>query len=169
MAEIKSTLDLIMEKTKGLTLSPEEKEEIRREEWLKKARGWIQKFLDGWVDMDKVKKELFSQETPAGWKEILQPEIIGALEPERDNEKRFQLITDLLDMPGEPFSKILKGCRQKVEEEQTRLREKSLSRLADQGISGSAVIPHLERDPAWVKFRDKEKAACQEKILAQLH
>ena len=30
MAEIKSTLDLIMEKTKGLTLSPEEKEEIRR-------------------------------------------------------------------------------------------------------------------------------------------
>jgi len=58
MGEIKRTLDLIMEKTKNLTMSPEEKEEIRRQEWLKKTRGWIQKFLDDLVDMDKIKTEL---------------------------------------------------------------------------------------------------------------
>ena len=119
MAEIKSTMDLIMERTKGLTLSPKEKEEIHREEWLKKAKGWIQKFLDGWVEMDKVKTELFSQEAPAGWKKTLHPEIIGGLEPEGDNEKRFQLITGLLEIPREPFLKILKVFNQKVNEEKT--------------------------------------------------
>ena len=169
MAEIKSTLDLIMEKTKGLTLSPKEKEELRREEWLKKARGWIQKFLDGWVDLDRVKNELSSQEAPAGWKEILQPEIIGALEPEGDNEKRFQLITGLLDRSRDPFIKILKVCNQNVEKEKIRLMDRSLNRLADQGISGSAVLPNLDRDSSWIQFQTREKAVCQENILAHLH
>jgi hypothetical protein len=165
MAEIKSTLDLIMEKTKGLTLSPKEKEEIRREEWLKKARGWIQKFLDGWVDMDKVKKELFSQEAPGGWKKILQPEITGPLEPEGDNEKRLELITGLLEMPREPFLIILKVCIQKLEQEKIRLMDLSVNRLAEQGISGSAVLPNLDRDSSWIQFSAREKMACKEKIL----
>ncbi len=165
MAEIKSTLDLIMEKTKGLTLSPEEKEEIRREEWVKKAKGWIQKFLDGWIDMDKVKSELLSQEAPSGWKKILQAEIIGPLDPEGENEKRFQLITELLEMPREPFMKILKAFNQKVEQEKARLTEQSLKRLSVQGISGSAILPNLNRDPAWIQLLDQEKKAVKEKIL----
>jgi hypothetical protein len=165
MAEIKSTLDLIMEKTKGLTLSPKEKEEIRREEWLKKARGWIQKFLDGWVDMGKVKGELFSKEAPAGWKKILRPEIVGALEPEGDNEKRFELISSLLELPREPFLKILKVCDQKVEQEKIRLTDQLINRLSEQGISGSAVLPNLDRDPSWVRFVAQEKKTCKEEIL----
>lgn len=165
MAEIKSTLDLIMEKTKGLTLSPKEREEIRREEWLKKARGWIQKFLDGWVDMARVKDELFSQEAPAGWKKNLQPEIVGALEPAGDNEKRFELITGLLELPCEPFLKILKVCNQKVEQEKIRLMEQLINRLSDQGISGSAVVPNLDRDSSWIQFVAQEKTTCKEKML----
>lgn len=165
MAEIKSTLDLIMEKTKGLTLSPKEKEEIRREEWLKKAKGWVQKFLDGWVDMAKVKEELFSKEAPAGWKKYLQPEIIGALEPEGDNEKRLELITGLLEMPGEPFLKILKVCNQKVEREKIRLTDQLINQLSEQGISGSAVVPNLDRDSSWIQFLALEKTSCKEKML----
>ena len=99
MAEIKSTLDLIMEKTKGLTLSPEEKEKILREEWLKKAKGWIQKFLDDRTDLGKVKDELSRREKPLEWKSILKKELITGLDPEKENEKRFQLISELLEMP----------------------------------------------------------------------
>jgi hypothetical protein len=164
MAEIKSTLDLIMERTKGLTLSPEEKEEFQREEWLKKARGWIQKFLEGWVDMDQLKKELFGREAPAGWKKLLQPEIIGGLEPEGDDEKRFHLITDLLEMPREPFVKILKGFNQKVKEEKTRQSELLIKQLAAQDISGPAVIPNLDLTSSWNRFYEKEKQAFKEEL-----
>jgi hypothetical protein len=164
MAEIKSTMDLIMERTKGLTLSPKEKEEIQREEWLKKAKGRIQKFLDGWLDMDQVKTELFHQEAPAGWKKILYQEIIGGLELEGDNEKRFQLITVLLEKPREPLVKILKGFNLKVKEEKTRQSDQLIKQLADQGISGPAVIPSLERAPSWNRFYDKEKQACKEEL-----
>jgi hypothetical protein len=146
-------------------LSPKEKEEIQREEWLKKARGWIQKFLDGWVDMGKVKDELFRKEPPADWKKFLQPEIVGALEPEGDNEKRFELISGLLELPREPFLKILKVCDQKVEQEKIRLTDQLINRLSEQGISGSAVLPNLDRDPSWVRFVARETMACKEKIL----
>ena len=167
MAEIKSTLDLIMEKTKGLTLSPKEKEEIRREEWVKKAKGWIQKFLDGWINIEKVKSELSGKEAPTGWEKILQTEIIGPLDPEADNEKQFQLITEILKMPREPFMKILELFNQKAEGEKIRLADQSINRLSDQGISGSAVLPNLNRDPSWIQFITQEKEAVKE-MLADL-
>jgi hypothetical protein len=164
MAEIKSTLDLIMEKTKGLTLSPKEKEEIRREEWLKKSKGWIQKFLDDRTDLGKVKEELFNREKPSEWENILKRELINGLDPEGDNEKRFQLITELLEMPREPIVKILKEFNQKMEREKVRLKDQSINRLSDQGISGSAILPNLDRDPSWIQLMDQEKKAVKEKL-----
>ena len=47
MGEIKSTMDIIMEKTKGLTMTEEEKAEYKHKELTGKVRGLIQKFLDG--------------------------------------------------------------------------------------------------------------------------
>ena len=166
MAEIKSTLDLIMEKTKGLTLSPKEKEEVRREEWLKKARGLIQKFLDDRTDLGKVKEELFNREKPSDGENILKRELINGLDPEGDNEKRFQLIGELLQIPRETFLKILEAFNQRIHQEKIRQTDHLIKQLAGQGISGSAVIPNLERDPSWKRFYEQEKQACKEKILS---
>jgi hypothetical protein len=43
MGEIRSTLDIIMEKTRDLSLSPEEKRRLKGQEWLGRARGWVRK------------------------------------------------------------------------------------------------------------------------------
>jgi hypothetical protein len=164
MAEIKSTLDLIMEKTKGLTMSPQEKEEIRREEWLKKAKGLIQKFLDDRVDMDKVKSEFLSREYPSGWGKFLKLELINGLEPEGDNEKRLQLISELLKISSEPFMKILEDFDQKMYQEKAGQIDRLKKQLSVQGISGPAVIPNVDRDPDWKRFYDQEKKACKKKL-----
>ncbi len=58
MGEIKSTMDIIMEKTKGLTMSEEEKAEYKQQELTGKVRGLIQKFLDGILDLDRLKVEV---------------------------------------------------------------------------------------------------------------
>lgn len=157
MGEIKSTLDLIMEKTKNLSMSPEEKEEIRRQEWLKKARGWIQKFLDDLIGLDKAKSELLDKEHPSGWEKILKKELIDGLEPEGDNEKRFQLIKELLGIHPDGFRKILEGVHQRLALERDKEMVLIKSRLADQGYSGTALIPNLDRDPSWKPFADLEK------------
>jgi hypothetical protein len=165
MAEIKSTMDLIMEKTKGLTLSPKEKEEIRRQEWLKKAKGWIQKFLDDRTDLGKVKDELFNREKPLEWENILKRELINGLDPEVDNEKRFQLIGELLQISPETFIKILEAFHQGINQEKVRQSDRLIKELAAQDISGPAIIPNLDRDPSWKRFYDQEKQVCKEKML----
>ena len=58
MGEIKSTLDIIMEKTKGLTMTEEEKTEYRQQELTGKVRGLIQKFLEGVLKLEKFKVEV---------------------------------------------------------------------------------------------------------------
>jgi hypothetical protein len=46
MAEIKSTLDIVLEKTKHLALSAEEKVEMKVQEGLKKVPGYVERLLD---------------------------------------------------------------------------------------------------------------------------
>ena len=62
MGEIKSTIDIIMEKTKGMTMSEDEKQEIKKKELTGKIRGLIQRFMDGVINLDGLKIEIASIE-----------------------------------------------------------------------------------------------------------
>ncbi len=54
MGEIKSTLDLVMDKTRHLTLSDEEKQEQKEKEFKKNLKGPTQKFQDIKDRFDKL-------------------------------------------------------------------------------------------------------------------
>jgi len=54
MGEIKSTLDLVLEKTKNLTLSSEEKEEQRQKEIENRIKGMMQKYQDGMLSKNQL-------------------------------------------------------------------------------------------------------------------
>ena len=164
MGEIKSTLDLIMERTKNLTMSSEEKEEIRRQEWLKKTRGWIQKFLDDLADTSRVKTEILDKEPPSGWEKILKKELVEGLDPDGNNEKRLQLIKTLLALPSEPYREVLASFTQQVEQQKDYFADVLKKRLSVQGLSGSAVVPNLDPDPSWKHFYEQGIQACRDKI-----
>jgi hypothetical protein len=57
MGEIKSTLDLVMEKTKNLNLSNAEKEQQKNKEIKNRLRGLVQKFQDNILDTDNLRSE----------------------------------------------------------------------------------------------------------------
>jgi hypothetical protein len=164
MGEIKSTLDLIMERTKNLSMSPEEKEENRRQEWLKKARGWIQRFLDDLVSSEKVKEELFSPAPPEGWQGILKKELVDGLEPGRNNEKRLLLMERILNISEVPYREILRSFSHKVEEEGERQKKALVEHWREKGISGRALVPNLEGHPLWEDFYGKAVKDSKEKM-----
>ena len=58
MAEIKSTLDIVMEKTKHLTLSSEEKAEMQLQDFLKKTPGYMGRILDGTLTPEQLLNEI---------------------------------------------------------------------------------------------------------------
>jgi len=57
MGEIKSTLDLVMEKTKHLSLSDEEKQNQKKIESQKRINGLLQKYQDQVLSMEQLHTE----------------------------------------------------------------------------------------------------------------
>lgn len=149
MGEIKSTLELIMERTQNLSMSPEEKEENRRQEWLKKSRGWIQRFLDGRMAPEKVQEELLIPAPPSGWEKLLKEELVKGLDLDGANEKRLLLLEVLLKHPSAPYQKILAAYADLATREKERQAERLRQHWSGQGISGSALVPNLEANSDW--------------------
>jgi len=88
--------------------------------------------------------------------------LISGIEPEGENEKRFQLIKELLGIPQDRFRKVLEDYHQRLAQERNKRTALLKGQLSKQGVSGSAVIPNLDRDPSWKRFYDQEKQASIE-------
>ena len=157
-----------MEKTKGLSLSAEEKKELQRQEWLGKARGWIQKYLDGTVEVEDLKSELGKLGEPEGAEGVLKEEILAAVDPEGDNQKRWEVLEALWQIPRAPYIEILEGFQASVAKTGREQAGRLLDRLAHNKISGTAVIPNLNRDPDWVSFHRQAVADCRDKLKFSL-
>jgi hypothetical protein len=66
MGEIKSTLDLVMEKTKHLSLSEEEKLNTKKIDMQNKIRGLINKYEESTLNFTELKKSIDSLQKQYG-------------------------------------------------------------------------------------------------------
>ena len=146
MGEIKSTLDIIMEKTKGLTMTEAEKEELRHKELAGKIKGWVQKYLDDLINLETLKSELKKE---SDIRKILKKELLERLELDGDNEKMFQLIKELLGIKKDPFVIIISNFQKEVARESSKRLDTMKKQLTKKRIFGSAVIPNLNHDTEW--------------------
>ncbi|HOD34748.1 MAG TPA: hypothetical protein PLR20_03530 [Syntrophales bacterium] len=163
MAEIKSTLDIIMEKTKGLSLSAEEKETLRREEEAKKIRLWVGRFLDDKATLEDIGRELKEPLKDKTARDFLRSELIAHLHPEGDNGKVLRMMKELLHLRTEPLEKSMDVfLKDLIALRVARLKGLG-EKLARSGVSGSAVLPNVAGDPEWAssykaaleKFREQ--------------
>ena len=157
MAEIKSTMDLIMEKTKHLTMSEEEKEEFRKKELTGKIKGLVQKYVDGLIHIEKITSEIASEREKNTFQVngLLKDELIERLEPDGDNEKIFEALADLLGVDTDPLEQTTVEFHNKVAEEKEFRTAGLRKKLAEKGISGSAVVPNPAHDADWNVFYEE--------------
>ncbi len=166
MAEIKSTLEIIMEKAKGLTITHEEKREFRRKEMTGRVKGLIQKFLDGYMDDERLRVEVAAvgKEDKDMLKQILIKDSISRMKPGEDNKP----VLDVLEnTTGEDMGSIrgfLTKFDSRLEKERSSHEKALRKRLKKNGITGSAVIPNLDADPEWRGHLLKQKQRFREKL-----
>ncbi|MBW2431550.1 MAG: hypothetical protein JRF56_21550 [Deltaproteobacteria bacterium] len=156
MGEIKSTLDLVMEKTKNLSLSDEERQEQKNKEIRSRIRGLLNRFQDEAISLERfnseyqvIKKEYSLMRT--GNKHLIK-EICDQIELAKDNQALFDLLAELKVSDFEMLSSVLLEF-QAVSDTAARERRKILKeQLAKTHfISGSAVVPNLDNDDKWRK------------------
>ena len=155
MGEIKSTLDIIMEKTRHLVLSPEERQQVERDEQLRKVPGYVQKLLDSVWDLDELLGAVAN--IPEGYRPEIRQELVRRLVMELDFQDRgrrcLAALERLADSEGQLKLREFREIMDRFDEAHQRMvtadTERSLARLASLGISGSAVLARGEKDRQW--------------------
>ena len=169
MAEIKSTIDLIMERTKSLSASPQERESYQRQEREKRLRGLVQRLLDDNLTLDGVKDELAKEKKNGSAAEVtgvLKNALAGHVDPEADNERFFRFVNELVGTSLDRLRETLTACREEAASWKAVLTERQKKDLESRGITGPAVLPNPEADPQWKARREEMQAACAKGFLA---
>ena len=172
MAEIKSTLDLVMEKTKHLTLSAEEKLELQLQDFVKRVPGYLERIFGGALTSEQLLEEI--KTLPQALNERGRREVARQLSQALDLTDKSDPLIPALEALVEPgWSELLaevKRCRAEYEAVRTgseqKAQERILATLAAVGIQGSAVVAKLEGDPLWEAEDHELRRPCEDRLAA---
>ena len=151
MGEIKSTLDLVMARTRHLSLSDEEKRRQRAEAFEKRLQGLLQQYADGALDLEAFGERTAALQTEMKIKErqMVIAGVIQRIDPDGDNAPWLTLLGREFPALGEEIKDILDDHLLKradiLSVEKQGQRERL---LREHDISGTAVVPHPGADPA---------------------
>lgn len=157
MAEIKSTLELALERSRKISLSKEDKEKIRQKEIEEKISSLFYRFGEGRLHLHEMEKEIGQMEKGAGEaiKEGLLTRWMEALCLQEGSEKILRGIEWLkhrpIDEVKQRFEKLLAQFRNEKEKIEQEVRSQLLEALRREGFSGDAIEPNLEASDLWRK------------------
>lgn len=156
MGEIKSTLDLVMERTRHLTLSNDEKSAQEAQEQQQRIQGLIQRYQDQTLTFNELERKL-AKDFPADFCKhggVLYRELLHRIDITNSNETILFLLKSLCGVDPAPWATLLDEFSQGLSAKQDEYAARQLKMLADRhGIRGSALIPNLEQDPEWQTAR----------------
>ncbi len=161
MGEIKSALELAMEKTKKFSVSEKEKQDMKRKEVLQKATSLFHRYRDGHLSLNEMLKQIERMEknTATTVKEFLLSRWIDALSLNDREEQILKGIESLTQRNIDEVKQEFHSLVSRYQEERERVKEKVkfqlLEALRNDGIYGSAVEPKLDGDELWEKENEK--------------
>jgi hypothetical protein len=166
MAEIKSTLDIIMEKAKKLTVSEEEKVAFKRKELEGKIRGLVLKYLESFIDLDRLKAELtpLQEEEKEMVREILKEDVLSRIQLGQNNDPLLNMLSNTIGMNIASIKELLNQFEKRMDREKESRKKILEEELRKRGISGSAVIPNLDADKTWIKTLSEAAQEFREEL-----
>jgi hypothetical protein len=170
MAEIKSTLELALERTKKMAISEKEKDEIRQKKLLEKAKGLSHRYREGRAPLSELQKEIerMDEKTSAAVKEFLLSLWNDALSVKDEGERLIKGIEWLkngrIEEVRERFRLLSSQYREEMEKTRHEARTQLEEALKREGIAGSAVVANLEGSPLWKEAVEKLDHLYGEKL-----
>jgi hypothetical protein len=170
MAEIKSTLELALERTKKMTISEKEKEEIRQKKLLETAKGLFHRYREGHAPLSELRKEIgrMDEKTSALVKDSLLSQWIDALSLKDEDERLIKGIEWLkngrLEQTLQRFRQLSSQYREEMEKIRQETRTQLVEALEREGIAGSAIEPNVTGNLLWKEAVEKLDHLYTEKL-----
>jgi hypothetical protein len=166
VGEIRSTLDLVLEKTRNLTLSEEEKRNLAREELDKKIQGLVSKYLHNLLPLDRIREELESIESddPDLRHKLFTVHLLAHVDLDVDMSAILSALKEVVGFDPAPLELLQQEYKAEKEVARRSFADDTLPALKERGVSGSAVVPNLDGIPEWVQFQRGLSERYREKI-----
>jgi hypothetical protein len=169
MGEIKSAVELAMERTKGLRLSREEKEKLKEEEIQSRAHSMVNRYLEIDFHLREVEKELARVDPSQRQhlEDLFIEYLAKSIDLDRDNDLIFQAIASFRKGSKGSIQKmrdLIQSYQEQRDREYLKVERDLLTKLERLGISGSAVQPKVEGSPEWKEALAKFKLAFEKDL-----
>ena len=143
----------MMERTRGMVLSVQEKERLKNEELQKKAKGYALRLMDPSGPNPAVLTNLVeeTQEDRPALNKLIWNKIVGGV----SNEDELSVFLDRFESwpfasskksEIEQFKMTLRDQSKNKNKDKKAVLERERKKLADSGISGSAVVPKFSKN-----------------------
>ena len=152
MGEIPSTLDLIMDKTRGMSLSQEEKESLHMEELRKRANGFKIRLMDDPSRADEILATLNNE--PESDRRVLHSLLWNAMVESLPADEEILKCLHIMEMlpAGQANVATLHELRASFKSwlktrgaDRKKVLARERKKLVAAGISGSAVVPKIPK------------------------
>ncbi len=162
MGEIKSALELAMERSKKYAVSDEEREKIKEKELLEKATGLFNRYMKSFLPLHEIAREIekMGEETGQRMKDALLSLCVDALslDLEKDPERLFPVIEWIKgqDLSGmkKKVQALFRAYHEESESARQRLSLGLTEALREEKIYGDAVSPNVEGNDRWKQTLD---------------
>jgi hypothetical protein len=154
VAEIKSTLEIALEKAKAVEISSEDRKRFKQEEIRSKARDIFQRYTNHPSRLDSLTKTIReSGDDESLLRECLKDRFLDVLDLSDPSQRIWEGLRELgLENP-EPFREALRH----MAEESDKIRQEGVENvkkmvrqsLSESGISGTAIDPNIDEAPQW--------------------
>jgi len=167
MGEIKSTLDLVLEKTKHLSQTSEEKRVQKQKDIENRLNGMLQKYQDGLYSLEQLRQDY--QELKTDFKlpdnTTMAGQVINRLDPGADNLAMFDVLEHCCGMDYSGLADVINEYQAGHHAAaQSRMKTLKAGLAKKYSISGSAVVPNLEQDDQWHLEARALASATEQKI-----
>ena len=167
MGEIKSTLDLVLEKTRHLSQTSEEKQAQAQKDIENRIKGLLQKYLDGLFSIEQLQRdyETIKAEFKLPDHIALAGQVVHRLDPDQDNSALFKVLDHCCHSDSSGFADLIHQYQAGYQSAaQSRMEALKASLAQNYNISGSAVVPNLETDEKWRQQVQVLASAVEEKL-----
>ena len=169
MGEIKSTLDLVMERTRHLSLSDEEKKQQKRTDLKKRLQGLLQQYADSALDIESLQQRIskLQEEFETDDPQIIKEAILGRIAPGEENQLWLDLVPFYAPEAQKPVEELIAAYQDKqLTLLQTGTDRQHQTLLQTHNIYGSAVIPNPQKEPNYRQELSNLKSETQAKMNA---
>ncbi len=169
MAEIKSAIELAMERTQGLVMDDREKRSMAMKELESSVRTVFRRYREGLADENEAETQLDGLKCDNETRRKMVLDLLSdEFETSRDIssiDRLFSFVRFVIDEKSyREIKQIEKSFADELEKTKAGIKNRIIKDLASSGIEGSSVEPNVETWPKWLEASTEIRRAFKRQI-----